>query len=42
MNATETEQAGIETAVAADCVEPGPSSTREQLDRQPGPLWEIC
>jgi hypothetical protein len=32
MNAAETEQAGMQTAVGRDCVERVPSSTRERLD----------
>jgi hypothetical protein len=32
MSATETEQAGLQTAVRRDCTERVPSSTRERLD----------
>jgi hypothetical protein len=32
MNATETEQAGMQTAVGEDCMKPVSSSTRERLD----------
>jgi hypothetical protein len=32
MNASETEQAGMQTVVGGDCMEPVPSSTRERLD----------